>query len=72
MTDIPLPAGLLDWLVPLLLIYARIQACLMPSPPTAKRVLPAGARVPAAVRWCRFTQRRPRPCPRPRLWPWRR
>ncbi len=49
MTDIPLPAGLLDWLAPLLLIYARIQACLMTMPAIGERVLPVRVRVAAAV-----------------------
>ena len=44
-----LPASLLDGLVPLLLVYARIQACLMTMPAIGERVLPVRVRVAAAV-----------------------
>lgn len=44
-----LPLDLPGWLTLLLLIYARIQACLMTMPAIGERVLPVRIRVAAAV-----------------------
>lgn len=44
-----LPADLVAWLTPLLLIYARIQACLLAMPGFGERMLPIRVRVGAAM-----------------------
>ncbi len=49
MPQVALPANLLDWLVPLALVYARVQACLMTMPAIGERVLPVRVRIAAAM-----------------------
>ena len=44
-----LAASLLPWLMPLLLVYARIQACLLAMPGLGERMIPVRIRVAAAM-----------------------
>lgn len=60
-----LPADLLSWLMPLLLVYARIQACLLAMPGLGERMIPVRVRVAAAMALTPLYASAARPAPLP-------
>lgn len=60
-----LPPDLLLWLTPLLLVYARIQACLLAMPGTGERMIPVRVRVAAAMALTPLYAAAARPAPPP-------